>query len=375
MRIALISLALALAAPAALVAPAMLDAAPAPRPTPVPPKPDPKAPDPKPPEGGAPGPKTSEQQKEADGHFKSGVALFKEAKYADALTEFQRAYEIAPHPLVLYNIAGCHRELAHYAEAITYYSRFLAEGNGKVPAARLSAAQVDLDAIYALIARVTVTITPTTEAATLVVDGTPVDKPVMPLILVPGEHRFAARATGRRDVERTLTVAAGDKVVFELPLGDSATTSVGTTTTGTVEHVTRPVEPPSSQQPWLAVDAGFGMNLRSLGNTGAPSIGLEAAIGSRFGVGVDVVLVAFAVVPSVRVRVAGDALSLHVVGAVPIAFSDDPMSGTFVAFAGGLGLRYRAMPRLTLRLESFVSFANKGQGMQIPTFLGGELWF
>jgi len=198
---------------------------------------------------------------------------------------------------------------------------------------------------------------------------------VMPLILVPGEHRFAARATGRRDVERTLTVAAGDKVVFELPLGDSATTSVGTTTTGTVEHVTRPVEPPSSQQPWLAVDAGFGMNLRSLGNTGAPSIGLEAAIGSRFGVGVDVVLVAFAVVPSVRVRVAGDALSLHVVGAVPIAFSDDPMSGTFVAFAGGLGLRYRAMPRLTLRLESFVSFANKGQGMQIPTFLGGELWF
>jgi tetratricopeptide (TPR) repeat protein len=44
-------------------------------------------------------------QKEADRHFKSGVALFKEAKYAEALAEFERAYEIAPHPLVLYNIA------------------------------------------------------------------------------------------------------------------------------------------------------------------------------------------------------------------------------------------------------------------------------
>jgi len=368
MRIALIPFALTLAAVAALAAPATLDAAPAPRPNPAPQKPDPKGP-----EAGPSDPKGPDQlQKEADRHFKSGVALFKEAKYAEALIEFQRAYEIAPHPLVLYNIAGCHRELAHYAEAISYYNRFLAEGNGKVPAARLSAAQVDLDAIYALIARVTLTITPTTEAATLIVDGTQVDKPVMPLILVPGEHRFAARATGRRDVERTLTVAAGDKVVFELPLGDSPTTSVGTV--GTVEHVTRPVEPPLAQ-PWLAVDAGFGMNFRSLGHTGAPSLGLEAAIGSRLSVGVDVVLVAFAVIPSVRVRVAGDMLSLHVVGAVPVAFSDDPMAGTFVAVAGGLGLRYQAMPRLTLRLESLVSVANKGQGTQVPVFLGGELWF
>ena len=276
---------------------------------------------------------------------------------------------------MLYNIAGCHRELGHYAEAISSYNRFIAEGNGKVPAARLSAAQVDLDAIYALIARVTVTITPTTEAATLVVDGTPVDKPVMPLILVPGEHRFAARATGRRDVERTLTVAAGDKVVFELPLGDSPTTSVGTVgTVGTVEHVAQPIESPAARH-WLAVDAGFGMNLRRFGKTGAPSLGLGAEIGSRVGVGVDVVLVAYAVIPSVRVRLVGDALSLHVIGAVPVSFSDDPMTGTFVAVAGGLGLRYRATPQLTLRLESYVSIPGKNQVTTVPTFLGGEWWF
>src|SRR4051812_46145435 len=76
-----------------------------------------------------PGAKTQEQ-KEADRHFKAGVALYKEAKYAEALAEFERAYEIAPHPLVLYNIAGCHRELSHYAEAVNYYRRFLAAGKG-----------------------------------------------------------------------------------------------------------------------------------------------------------------------------------------------------------------------------------------------------
>src|SRR5258705_6521681 len=100
------------------------------------------------------------EQKEADKFFKSGVALFKEAKYAEALAEFERAYDVAPHPLVLYNIAACHRELSHYAEAVTYYGRLLADGNGKVPAARLAAAQTELDALLASVARVTVTITP-----------------------------------------------------------------------------------------------------------------------------------------------------------------------------------------------------------------------
>jgi hypothetical protein len=370
MRIVLPPLALILAALAVLAAPAALAA---PRPSPAPPKPDPKPPEPKTPEAGPSDPKAPDQlQKEADRHFKSGVALFKEAKYADALTEFQRAYEIAPHPLVLYNIAGCHRELAHYAEAISYYNRFIAEGSGKVPAARLSAAQVDLDAIFALIARVTVTITPSGEAATLIVDDTPLDKPVMPLILVPGEHRLIARAAGRRDSTRTLTVAAGEKVVFELPLGDSPATSIGKV--GTVDQVVSPIEAPAAR-PWLAVDAGFGMNLRRVGKTGAPSIGLGAELGSRVGVGVDVVLVAYAVIPSVRVRLVGDALSLHVVGAVPVSFSDDPMTGTFIAVAGGLGLRYRAMPRLTFRLESYVSIPTKNQLTTVPTFLGGELWF
>ena len=73
-------------------------------------------------------------KREADRHFKSGVALADEGKYAEALAEFERAYEIAPHPLVLYNIAGCHRELSQYAEAVKFYRRFLEEGKGQVPA-------------------------------------------------------------------------------------------------------------------------------------------------------------------------------------------------------------------------------------------------
>src|SRR5580765_8360612 len=77
-------------------------------------------------------PKASKEQKEADRHFKAGVALYKEQKPAEALAEFERAYEIAPAPIVLYNIAACHRDLSHYGEAVKFYNRFLEEGQGKV---------------------------------------------------------------------------------------------------------------------------------------------------------------------------------------------------------------------------------------------------
>ena len=218
-----------------------------------------------PPRQGATGEATPDEllQKEADRHFKSGVALYRDAKYAEALDEFERAYEIAPHPLVLFNIAECHRDLLHYAEAVASYRRFLVEGNGRVPAARLAAAQAELDALIALIARVTVTIVPASEDAVLILDGRELDRPVMPLILPPGEHRLIARAAGRRDAARTLQLSAGDSLAVQLELGELPRVAVE-------RVVTAPAPGPA-----LALDAGFGMNLRRVGKTGAPSIGLR----------------------------------------------------------------------------------------------------
>jgi hypothetical protein len=358
MRSALIAIASGLVG---LVGPAVLDAAPPPRPSPPrrPAEPAPAEPTP-----------AEQLQKEADRHFKSGVALFKEAKYADALAEFARAYEIAPHPLVLYNIAECHRELLHYADAVAAYRRFLVDGKARgVPAARLATAQTELDALLTLVARLTVTVAPAELTdATLILDGAALDRPAMPLILPPGEHRVVARAPGRRDAEQTVRLGAGDARTIELALAALPPPPPD-------PFVARGAPVAAPPEHWLTADAGFGMNLRRLGKTGAPSLGIGAAIGPRLGVGVELVLVAYAVVPSVRLRLAGDALSLHVIGAVPIAFATDAMSERFVTVAGGLALRYRATPRLAFRLEAYVSAGGKDQDAAVPTFLGGELWF
>jgi len=337
------------------------------------------APDPQPPRPA--------QQQEADRRFKNGVARFKEGKFAQALAEFEQAYQISPHPLVLYNIAGCYRELSRYSEAVKFYTRFLAEGSGKVPTSRLSDAQVELDHIYALIARVTVKVQPA-DGAALLVDGAPIGTlPIeMPLILPPGEHRLLARAPGRGEAERGVRVAAGDAIVVELNLPGAAT--------GTAPPVAPPVtgpEPggeltargptaPGERAAWrFAVSAGFGTNaLRAAeADTGTAAVGVGIAIGDRLELGLDATLVAYSVIPALRVRIAGEALALHAVAAASISFNDGDDMQTFFAGGAGLGLRFRipAMPSLALRLESYAAFASGGHGTTIPTFLGGELWF
>ena len=182
---------------------------------------------------GKPKPKDDDmtaEQKQADRYFKSGVALYKEGKYSEALAEFQRAYEIAPHPLVLYNIAGCYRELSRYSDAVKAYERFLAEGKGQVPSGRLTAAQSELDGILARIARVTVTVSP--DGATLLVDGQEIGTLVeMPLILSPGSHELIARAAGRKDTTRTVRVASGDEHSISHTRPSSASMITGGSTT------------------------------------------------------------------------------------------------------------------------------------------------
>ena len=100
------------------------------------------------------------------------------------------------------------------------------------------------------------------------------------------------------------------------------------------------------------------------------------SLGARFSLGVEVVTVAWAVMPSLRFRLfGGESFSLHALAAVPIAFVDDEESEVFVAGAAGLGLRVHATRNLAFRLEGLVSLAGGDHGTTVPAFAGVELWF
>jgi len=55
-----------------------------------------------------------------------GADHFRDGEYGAARREFQRAYEIHPEPILLFNIASTHRREGHGELALAYYRRFLA---------------------------------------------------------------------------------------------------------------------------------------------------------------------------------------------------------------------------------------------------------
>jgi hypothetical protein len=315
-------------------------------------------------------PTAAPEQKEADRHFKSGVALFKEGKFTEALAEFERANEIAPHPLVLYNIAACHRELSNYAEAVKFYRRFLSEAPARWPP-RGSAPRRPSSTGSPRASRRSRSWSPTApssrrrQVARRDADRHAVD-PVARRAPHLGE---GGRPQGRR-AEAARRVHDEVSIQLNLPAVEEPVAKPTP-----VEPVTAPgrVIPPPPASRRFALGAGFGTNLRSVADTGAPSLGIAVAIGSRPELGVDAVVIAYAVIPAVRVRVAGDALSLHVVGAVPIAINAGAMSETFAAGMSRLGLRHRC--RHSRSAPSRSSACRQGARHDVPAFVGGELWF
>jgi tetratricopeptide (TPR) repeat protein len=58
--------------------------------------------------------------------YDKGVSAFSSGDYAAALTAFEKAYKIKPHPLCLFGMGQAHRKLEHYDAAISAYEKFLA---------------------------------------------------------------------------------------------------------------------------------------------------------------------------------------------------------------------------------------------------------
>ncbi|HEY8075210.1 MAG TPA: porin family protein [Labilithrix sp.] len=65
---------------------------------------------------------------EARAHFKKGMDAIGAGKYDDGIAELKQAYEILPHPNVLYNIARAQAEAGELDDAIASYKKYL-EGN------------------------------------------------------------------------------------------------------------------------------------------------------------------------------------------------------------------------------------------------------
>ena len=311
-------------------------------------------------------------KKRANVHFKNGVSLYKEAKYVEALAEFERANEIAPHPLVLYNMGITYRAMSKYGAALRHLERFVSEGKGKVSRRQLRRGRAELEELLSLVARVKVSTFPDGVRIEVEDEYFGVTPLAEPLVLGPGEHTLRAVLSGHDQVIRPLRLASGDGVDVEIQMKatPAPVDSLGKDT-GSEEDV--PSRTRTRRN--FGVSAGFGTNALRIADTGAPLLGVNLRIGSRLMLGLDALLVAFAVVPSLRFTIFDSRFSVDAMVAVPVSFGDGDANDTFVAGAAGLTFRYKFTPHWSARLDGLVSYAGKERGVSVPVLGALEFWF
>jgi tetratricopeptide (TPR) repeat protein len=69
---------------------------------------------------------TTAEDRQARSEFQAGRDAFDGGRWEDALTHFQKAYELSPRPVLLYNIAKAQDNLGQLRAALGTYKRYLA---------------------------------------------------------------------------------------------------------------------------------------------------------------------------------------------------------------------------------------------------------
>ena len=72
----------------------------------------------------AAGPSALELQRE---HFRRAQAAYRTGHFKEALAEYEAALKAKHHPVIVFNIAQCHRQLRHYDKALFFYKLYLSE--------------------------------------------------------------------------------------------------------------------------------------------------------------------------------------------------------------------------------------------------------
>lgn len=193
-----------------------------------------------------------EAMAEARTRYERGLKLYSEGAYEAALVEMQRAYELAPTFKILYNLGLVHRQLHDFAAALDAFRRYLAEGEGKVPAAKRAEVEKWIGELEKAVASVTVKVD--VEGAEVSVDdavvGTsPLSKPVL---VNAGKRKISAKIAGKPAATRVITVAGADAVTVELELAEPKTKSATTTSEKPAPGKGVPASQAPREIPWVA---------------------------------------------------------------------------------------------------------------------------
>lgn len=177
------------------------------------------------------------------------MAAEKRQDWRTAIREYQAAYELSPHPDVLYNIAAVHERLGEARAAAGFYQRYLDGSPGAPDRAKVTGKLAELRARPG-----EVQITSDPVGANVIVDGQPRGATPLKLTLDGGSHQLVLEAGPAR---RTMVVAVeyGERQDVALTLRAGQGTLI---VDSNAPHATVAIDgQPVGTTPWRgAIDAG-----------------------------------------------------------------------------------------------------------------------
>ncbi|HTV22520.1 MAG TPA: PEGA domain-containing protein [Polyangiaceae bacterium] len=155
---------------------------------------------------------------EAQARFEAGVAAYEEGRYREAVERFKEADQLAPSPLLSFNIAKVFERMADNRNALAWYRDYLRRlpgaDNRSVVSERISALEAALRATG--VQQVTVLSSPA--GATVAIDN--VSRGVTPWTgeLIPGPHTLSLTLSGYRDSVSEIELPEDHAIDIDTPL-------------------------------------------------------------------------------------------------------------------------------------------------------------
>jgi hypothetical protein len=151
-------------------------------------------------------------------NFESGLKLYGEGSFAEALIAFEQSYRIGGRPSALKNIAQCHRNLKHFVEAYEAYEQMLALHEAQLPAADKTAVKQALDELGVLTG--TIEIVVSEAGADIEIDGKSVGQSPMskPKRVKVEAHTVKVTKAGFERFEQSVNVGSQEQKKVDVKL-------------------------------------------------------------------------------------------------------------------------------------------------------------
>jgi hypothetical protein len=190
----------------------------------------------------------ADQTPEAKARFKKGTDLYRQARYREAIAEFQAAYRLRPHGVLHFNVAQCHEKLGDIPAALASYHDYLREVPGAEDRETVQRAVSNLEARLAATGVQQILVYSEPSGAEVLVDGQTRGRTPFSIVLPHGMHVVSLVKAGHQTVTREVALAPDRSLQLDLALvkGPSAPPPPAPTATANPAPTPAPTATPTA---------------------------------------------------------------------------------------------------------------------------------